>query len=296
MRTIRWLAALALIASVTATAPPVATAAGLPTLKGVNLISGDEPGSMRVRLPKRIRTESRYGWDAFEFTGGGRMIYMLLMKERSDGTLNQNIFIESARLGRCSYPGCPPAPESEGRAGGSGSGDFLPRGVYRLYFVPDGAAATVVLRLGGGLKGRTHLSPTEAVRVEIETLAPQLLDVVSPPAFVAFSEAPFGGQGITFFGEWFKGPVIGTLAYGHCIFWNERPESPSAYLPSECDDRTEVVTAEEAPPPKGYDSGLLSFGPLARAVGAWYVSAAVLENSGSVVMWLQTSEDSGRSQ
>ncbi|HEY7875457.1 MAG TPA: hypothetical protein VIG64_10080 [Actinomycetota bacterium] len=289
MRTIRWLAALVLIASLTATAPPVATAAELPSLKALNLISGDEPGSMRVRLPQRIRTESLYGWDASEFTGGGRMIYMLLMKERKDGTLNQSIFIESARMGRCSYPGCPPPPEVEGRSGGSSSGPFLPAGVYRLYFVPDGADATVLLRLGGGLKGRTHLSPTEAVRVEIETLAPQLLDVVSPPAFVAYEEAPFAGKGVTFFGEWFKSPVVGTLAYGHCIFWNERPDSPSAYLPSNCDDRTVVVTAEDAP--NGYDSGLTSFGPLARAVGAWYISAAVLENSGSVVMWLQTSPD-----
>lgn len=287
MKTIRWLAAMALITSLMVTGPAAASAPALPTLRGKTLISGDEPGSMRVRLPQRIRTESLHGWAAHEFTGGGRMIYMLLMKERSDGTLNQNIFIESARLGRCSYPGCTPAPESDGRSGGSSSGDFLPAGIYRLFFVPDGARATVLLRLGG-LKGRTQMSPTDPVRVEIETLAPQLVDVVSPPAFVAYSEAPFGGQGITFFGEWFKSPAVGTLAYGHCIFWNERPESPSAYLPTECDDRTEVVTAEDAP--EGYDSGLLSFGPLARAVGAWYVSAALLENSGSVVMWLQTSD------
>ena len=293
MRTIRWLAVMGLIASLTATttAPTVATAAAVPTLRGLNLISGDQPGSMRVRLPKPIRTESRFGWDASEFTGGGRMLYMLLMKERSDGTLNQRIFIESGRLGRCSYTGCTPAPESEGRSGGSSSGKFLPAGIYRLYFVTDRAPATVLLRLGD-LSGRTHLSPTEPVRVEIDTLAPQLLDVVSPPAFAAYSEAPFAGEGVTFFGEWFKGPVIGSLAYGHCIFWNERPDSPTAYLPSECDDRTEVVTAKDAP--NGYDSGLVSFGPLARSVGAWYVSASVLENSGSAVMWLQTSADSGR--
>ena len=284
MKTIRYFAAISLIASVMVSgSTPAGAKRGLPVLRGTTVITGDEPGSMRVRLPAPVTTDGLMDWDLASITGRGRLIYFLLAKERRDGSLNHKIFIEGYRENDCSVPACRPQDDGwGGGSGGKGDDETLPAGVYRLYLVTDGAPARIELELRD-LSGRTAVTPTEPVEVEIETLTPTVANV-SSPAYVAYSEAPFEGKGVAFLALWVEGPTIGPVTYGHCAYMRSSPDLLTSYLPPNC-PQDATLTPENSSPGDHYGVNHLWTG-FPNSIGTWYAGESV--KSGSVVMWLKT--------
>lgn len=285
MRTMRVMIAAAVVAGALGVSPTSAVAGeGIPVIRGTTIITGDDAAQMRVRLPAPLALRNLGNWD-FEITGDGRVIYFLLIKERRDGSVNDNIFVDGYAVGRCAEEAC--ASQTEDTYGGSfegvGDRDVLPAGRYRLYLVADGAPARIELQFAA-LSGRTQLSPSEPAVAQVDTITPHV-GMLSPPSYFGYSEAPFGGEGVALLSLWFDE----ALAYGHCVYWkNEQPVAPAAYLPGACGDDTHVVSADQVAAAEGFDWGFSMLMPLPKAVGTWYTSASVFGNAGSIAMWLQT--------
>ena len=281
MRSMKALLATGLVIGTVAAASP-AHAGEAPALRGTTVITGSEAAQMRVRLPAPITTASLSDWD-FEITGDGRIIYFLLIKERRDGSLNDKIFLEGYAVGKCAEEAC--ASQTEDSYGGSweglGESDTMPAGRYRLFLVADGAPARIELQLAD-LSGRTQVSPSKPAVAQIDTLTPHFAGI-SPFTYFGYSEAPFRGEGTALLSLWFTD----ALAYGHCIYRDEKPETLAAYLPNKCDDGTHVIGPDEVA--ERFDWGFNWLMPLPQAMGTWYTKSSVLDSAGSVAMWLQTS-------
>lgn len=148
----------------------------LPVLRRINVIAGAESGYVRVRVPTNSELDlssevASLGGpnENISISGGGRFIGIALVQEDSSGAWTGNVRL-AGTLNRCSRPGCVSKTPLQLATGSS----RLPKGVYRLYLIADGAPVTVKFSLDGPT-GETTLRPDQHARTTIGSPRPAFL-------------------------------------------------------------------------------------------------------------------------
>lgn len=286
MKVSKSLAALALLgAAALPSAVPAASAGALPVLAGKTTVIGSRSAYARVRLTKTLTWEQT---DAL-ISGDGRAIGLVLVKEENGSIPKKPKAVDFIRFGKCFEEACPTR-NSFGGAGGGGTGDRLPAGIYRLYLITDGAPARVTLYLDT-LHGATTIAPRIPARAVVQTLTPRV--PTTPTFYSAGDVAPFRGNGITWFSQTLEVPGNGTAAYDKCIYFDDPPAvQETAYLPTDCPGgwqnggRPTVVEYQDPGEDYlGYTVGV--YARIPAAIGAWYATTSPVDVGGVVAVWFK---------
>lgn len=154
-----------------------------PSLAGVNRFVGSTSATMTVELPRPAHVTI----DDIHVSGAGRFLGFVM--ESTSGSYPR-AFVQLINEGMCARPGC------RGPFKNLGSGcvcvqsndgtrqtttdGTLPAGLYRVYFIADGATAHVRLRLPG-LDGVRTLTPSGPISARIDVPAPEVAEPADGP-------------------------------------------------------------------------------------------------------------------
>ena len=208
--------------------------AALPTLAGTTVISGSTTGAMRVRLPRDVTLsldatpqDPGQGKDA-RFSGRGRLIGVRLVS-RLD---HDETWLTRSAV--CMERGCATRPHFFSGITRLSSGMFdvgparLSAGTYTLYWIADGAPASVTLSFRG-LKGKTTLRPPPLARAQ-QWSPRELNDTVEPTTSVGArtyggeTEAPLPADGLLLGVTWTRGWLTGAQTV--CLIDLDGPARP----------------------------------------------------------------------
>ena len=209
----------------------------VPVLEGITTISGSQPVAVEVSLPKpaSLSLASIANPDVTA-TGAGRFIGFVLRPAGAAST--DGSALVGGQLNDCFGPACAPGANVVDYLFALGSLEpqqpvnpyTIPAGSYDLYFVPDGAPATLTLRLGG-LTGSTHIQPEVPITASDYAPAPTLSDVgPGPVVYDAGTAAPIGSPGGAFLVVNTAAATADLIAGGQCLYANGPPVA-GAYLP-----------------------------------------------------------------
>ena len=271
------------------TAPPI-DRSRLPVLAGQTTVVGSESGWMRVRLPKPVDLGKYDSWDT-GIKGNGRIIGMFMLEEKNGEVDNRGADMWLQRFGNCDTRACEPDPFVGAWMSADTDRDgTLPAGIYRIYFVVDGARASATFDLPG-LPGETRINPTRPVRAKVTTLTPRIHEETTGVVFSAGDKRPFGGDGIALQGQWADPVGAGVFDWGYCLYPETAPaDQTTAYIPPPCETHpgwpvNSVRTYTPlAPCCYGFQ---LALDYLPKAMGNWYTASGPVEDSGAVALWLK---------
>lgn len=290
-------AALVLAALVAAGAAPPAGArhkwippvdrAPVPVLARKTIVEGAETGWLRVRLPEAADV----GLEPPVVTGDGRLIALYLLEE-DDGVVGRNAaYYALERFGWCAERACTPNPFASPSSGAlTGRDGKLPAGTYRLYFVADGAPASVTIELSG-LSGATRLHPRFTAEHELQTFSQREPLPGTAPFYSAGAEAPIEGPGVAFLGHYFDPADPAVAAFGYCLYPKEAPsDATTAYLPPGCEPtrRSNKWVRYQTPATPHVMGFTLGTNRMPAAMGAWHVASAPVSSPVTVGLWLST--------
>ena len=289
--------AIALVAGLAQASVPVAAGdLEIVRLGRVTTFAAGETASMLVRLPEAVPLNGELRARA-RFEGNGRIIAFILVMEGWEGRPTRRPMLVGQRVGQCYEAACTPQTLIGGgvwgrgvRTPGGGPYDWqVPAGVYRAYVVTDGAPVEMKLLLPG-LSGRATLTPTEPEEAQIETLTPQVHEMVGLNVYSTGAVAPYPGEGYSSIAAWRKGDVKVAGAYGLCTYDEEPPpaDTPVAYLPVVCPREIFRHSNVYPTPLRNYAGGLEAVvDHVPAALGVWWADAALARDYGATALWVR---------
>ncbi|HEX2296601.1 MAG TPA: hypothetical protein VHN37_15010 [Actinomycetota bacterium] len=238
-------------------------------------------GYTTVTLPKDAHYRPKTGENPyFEMAGSGRFVGVLLV--RTGGGLQpggQSLFV--GRYSFCGEAACEPTdPQQFLISRGMDEAGVLPAGEYRLFFVNDGAPASVRLRFDG-LAGRTTITPKTPLPASVGE--PET--AISATANVARSygrQYDFHGvKGFNFRVLSIQGETWAAGRYGTCIY-REDPILPPkvAYSAPECPGGLSIAEVDAGVRTDGFRIDHYAqtiFDPGKWTVGTFYEAAGVID-------------------
>jgi hypothetical protein len=251
-----------------------------------NVITGEGPGMVRVRIPKpaTIADPLKPGRDDIAVEGRGPLVGFALVEETPgwDG-----ISLVGGRLPRRS--GLGNFYFSPSGLDNAGATMTLPAGNYRLYLLTGRRSARVSFLLDG-LEGRARLSPRTPARYEVATPEARLVDGATN-VYGSGADGTLSGTGLLFDFLWVKHDAHANTQYQFCLYeGGER--GPAPYSPGcpALDDEDNVVMGDGVVGAGEYTSffygGGMPFAENTYGQGFAMESAAAVEDIGYLGMWL----------
>lgn len=257
-------------------------------LAGHSWVRLEHSAMLTVRLPVDVPAS---GFRA-RFPGGGRVAGFALVAFKAGRPSNEGPTLTAFRLNLCRQKGCPGGPHSFTTKSGVGlsEGSVLPSGLYRLYLVTDGAAISFRFKISG-LQGTTELVASDRLSASIRTLRP--LPGTGPDTKLFASgeyETVSAEAGVGFLGMWALGTSHTATAFGSCYRYPQSPRLPRevAFAPG-CpagDSHPRVHHQGISEAEGGFALTSVNY-TLPSGIGGWYSSAAEIDFSGAVGLWLQ---------
>lgn len=256
-------------------------------LTGRSTIQVGHSAALTVRLPTDVHV------DAFNarFPGKGRVVGFALVALKNGVVSAEGPILSTFRLNLCRTKGCA-GPRSFTTASGVGLSDgvFLPSGFYRLYLVTDGAPISYRFKIDG-LPGTTELVASDRLGASIRTLRP--IPGTGPDTSLFASgeyETVSTETGIGFLGMWALGTSHTATGFGSCYRYQQNPQLPReiAFAPG-CpagDSHPRVHHQGISEAKGGFALTSVNY-TLPSGIGGWYSSAAEINSSGAVGLWLQ---------
>lgn len=286
MRRIGLLLAFILLVAAVAPSTTAAKAASerVITLGQHSVFTARETSSILVRLPepqpffkmKSFRIDSH---------GDGRVTGFMLIQQ---GLLKRDAAaIHGLTIGRCSKRACKARKNEIRFVWGSNFQRKVPKGIYRLYVVADGAPVTVTVR-AERLSGHVVARPNDPVKTDLRTLTPRV-DVDGAHSVYSagdFTKLEGGRPDFAFMGLWVTAdaPAAAT-AWGDCIYYNDGwadPPEDRAFLPG-CPEGDGYPFAY---PARGVVSTSSINGGSPHGIGAWYSTTSPVSDYGAVALWI----------
>lgn len=279
------------VALVLAGAAP-AIAVPPPALAGRTVVRASRPVVMDVRLAKAATVRTPLGQSAdVTVRGGGRLALAALVG--TGGAAAGTTLV----AGRFPGPDAPPFAMPVARYPAPPSATFeigttfpetttLPAGSYRLYVVPDGAAAEFSLRLGG-LAGAVTIAPTRPARADLSL--PAMRVAGTAPANSATAGTRLTGPGLGLQALWLDTAAHAAAQYSLCHRAGEAAVEPADAVHG-CPLATLTFVNDRKPTP-GRDEKLLVQG-LAHlpagdhGLGMSYTAQSVVSDARYAVLWL----------
>lgn len=256
-------------------------------LAGQSTIRLDRSAVLTVRLPTDVHA------DAFRarFPGRGRAVGFALVALKNGGVSAEGPAVTAFRLNLCREKGCADGPRSFTTRSGIGLSDglILPSGLYRLYLVADGAPISFRFAIDG-LQGTIELVASDRLNASVRTL--QSIRGMGPDTNVFASggyETVSAKAGIGFLGMWALGTSHTATAFGSCYRYPQSPRLPRevAFAPG-CpagDSHPRVHHQAISEAEGGFILTSVNY-TLPEGIGGWYSSAAEIDSSGAVGLWL----------
>ncbi|MGH9338559.1 MAG: hypothetical protein ACRD1R_02980 [Acidobacteriota bacterium] len=256
------------------------------TLAGHSTFVTSSTSRWLVRLPQDVATKDI----STTFSGDGRVIGFFFVD--ANEPLERAAMLHGQAIGRCKKRACKARKPNFRFTFRWNISDTLPKGLYEVYVLADGAPVTFEIDLDG-LYGRKELRGGTAVPSVIETLPGRMsednqVNVYSAGNFVEPGriEPDFGLVGV-----WAIGTDHVATAFGDCYYYpgdlNTPPREEIAFLPH-CptgDSFEHHFVSQEPLQDDGfvYVSGNFG-GP--TGIGGWYSSASIPEEYGAVAAWV----------
>lgn len=254
------------------------------TLGHRSVFTARETSSILVRLPepqpffkmKSFRIDSH---------GDGRLTGFMLIQQgvpKRDAAA-----IHGLTIGRCNERACKARKNEVRFVWGSNFRGKVPKGIYRLYVVADGAPVTVTVR-AERLAGDVAARPNDPVKTDLRTLTPRV-DVEGAHSVYSagdFTRLDAGRPDFAFMGLWVTAdaPAAAT-AWGDCIYYNDGradPPEDRAFLPG-CPEGDGYPFAF---PARGVVATSSIAGGLPHGIGAWYSTTSPVSDYGAVGLWI----------
>jgi hypothetical protein len=263
-------------------------------LRAVTTITGSQPGSTRVFLPKDVDLNGRYegGVDEqlpYDFRGNGRMTAVLLTEVGEEHPTGEGASLLAWTYGRCLERGCRARGSLVNNVVGFGALEerddktFLPRGNYELFFVADGTWAKFRMELAG-LSGKVRIRPRGPLTSEVRSLRPKSSAQGGEGLYWDGRATTLEGEGLAVLGLWLDGAEAIKGEGGFCTYDAEPAEPETAYMPP-CPtaDYQQTFQIEARSAEFSYYTKDLA---IDRGMGVWYGTASELERAGGTALWI----------
>lgn len=285
MKLIAAACAFALLALGVGPAPAADT--GRITLRGVTTIDAGRSGWVPVRLPRDVDNMKDL---KVSFGGDGRIIAFVMTKEAGKYPLGEGPTLIGWSFGRCEEKGCAakgflisytvatgPLKEKDGRF-------YLPAGNYRIYFVQDGAAASLRFDFED-LTGKTDLPLPNRLTKRVKTLVPRSDVDGQENVYWGGRATKVDGPGASILGMWVEGGDNATTGEaGFCIY-DEAPADPdTAYVPP-CPTADDPVAQQMRA--KNNEFSYFNHREIDKGLGAHYTTPVEVTRAGGVAFWLK---------
>lgn len=268
--------------------PAPATDTGRITLRGVTTIEGGRSGWVPVHLPRDVDNVEDM---KVSFGGDGRIISFVMTKEAGKYPLGEGPTLIGWSFGRCEEKGCVakgflisysiatgPLKEKKGHL-------FLPAGDYRIYFVQDGAPASVRFDFED-LPGKTNLPLPNRLTKRVKTLVPRSDVIGMENVYWGGRATAIEGPGASILGLWVEGKdgQDTTGEAGFCVY-DEPPADPeTAYVPP-CPAADDPMTQQMQT--QNNEFSYFNHKEIDAGLGAHYSTPATIGRAGGVAFWLK---------
>lgn len=253
-------------------------------LRKNNRFTVHQSASLLVRLTRPVSLRDNFH---VKVEGRGRLVGFAFQLQDRTIEPSRRPLIAGFHPGRCLRRGCrgnpPPLFFYQGF---NFSRLRLPRGLYRLYVIADGAPARLQIRLDN-LHGGRVFRPSDPVTAEIKTLPVRVQEEVSQTVYSAGAASTLTGPGLTFVTLWVNSTEHLASVIGGCFYPKDPPPAPVAFLPGcPTGESEEFINGPRLTNPTWFVYGATDITFL-EAVGAYHVTAGRVQEVGSVALWMR---------